>query len=639
MAMAEDTRDILSGINSPEDLKKLNENELIQLAEELRQFIIDAVCKNPGHVGANLGAIEITLALHYVFKAPEDKIVWDVGHQAYAHKIITGRRDRFHTNRIYNGLSGFPRRDESPYDAFGTGHSSTSLSATLGMALAAAQQGKTHQQHIAVIGDGSMSGGMAMEALNNIGAHKSNMLIILNDNGIAIDRNFGALKEYLARITASKFYNRLKDFIWKIMGGNTRYGKNSRALIRQLGNAVKSSLLDRSNLFEAFNIRYFGPVDGHDVNSLIKILKDLKDIPGPKLLHCVTKKGKGFEKAEKDQVTFHSPGRFDKNTGEAIKAETEPVKKLKYQDVFGKTMVDLATKNNRIVAVTPAMLTGSSLTEMMAKYPERTFDVGIAEQHAVTFSAGLAAEGAIPYCTIYSTFLQRAYDQVIHDVAIQKLPVILCIDRGGLVGEDGATHHGAYDLAFLRLVPNIIVSAPLHENELRNLLYTAQLENHGTFAIRFPRGKGVNGHLDSTYSAIPIGKGEQLRSGKDIAILAIGHPGNDALKAAQELAASNQTDVAVYNMRFLKPIDEALLHDVFNKYHKIITIEDGTVIGGLGSAIAEFKNQHRYQATVEIMGIPDRFIQQGSQAELKHECGFDVEGIRKKILELHHQIK
>jgi 1-deoxy-D-xylulose-5-phosphate synthase len=639
MAMAEDTRDILSGINSPEDLKKLNENELIQLAEELRQFIIDAVCKNPGHVGANLGAIEITLALHYVFKAPEDKIVWDVGHQAYAHKIITGRRDRFHTNRIYNGLSGFPSRDESPYDAFGTGHSSTSLSATLGMALAAAQQGKTHQQHIAVIGDGSMSGGMAMEALNNIGAHKSNMLIILNDNGIAIDRNFGALKEYLARITASKFYNRLKDFIWKIMGGNTRYGKNSRALIRQLGNAVKSSLLDRSNLFEAFNIRYFGPVDGHDVNSLIKILKDLKDIPGPKLLHCVTKKGKGFEKAEKDQVTFHSPGRFDKNTGEAIKAETEPVKKLKYQDVFGKTMVDLATKNNRIVAVTPAMLTGSSLTEMMAKYPERTFDVGIAEQHAVTFSAGLAAEGAIPYCTIYSTFLQRAYDQVIHDVAIQKLPVILCIDRGGLVGEDGATHHGAYDLAFLRLVPNIIVSAPLHENELRNLLYTAQLENHGTFAIRFPRGKGVNGHLDSTYSAIPIGKGEQLRSGKDIAILAIGHPGNDALKAAQELAASNQTDVAVYNMRFLKPIDEALLHDVFNKYHKIITIEDGTVIGGLGSAIAEFKNQHRYQATVEIMGIPDRFIQQGSQAELKHECGFDVEGIRKKILELHHQIK
>jgi 1-deoxy-D-xylulose-5-phosphate synthase len=590
-------------------------------------------------VGANLGAIEITLALHYVFKAPEDKIVWDVGHQAYAHKIITGRRDRFHTNRIYNGLSGFPSRDESPYDAFGTGHSSTSLSATLGMALAAAQQGKTHQQHIAVIGDGSMSGGMAMEALNNIGAHKSNMLIILNDNGIAIDRNFGALKEYLARITASKFYNRLKDFIWKIMGGNTRYGKNSRALIRQLGNAVKSSLLDRSNLFEAFNIRYFGPVDGHDVNSLIKILKDLKDIPGPKLLHCVTKKGKGFEKAEKDQVTFHSPGRFDKNTGEAIKAETEPVKKLKYQDVFGKTMVDLATKNNRIVAVTPAMLTGSSLTEMMAKYPERTFDVGIAEQHAVTFSAGLAAEGAIPYCTIYSTFLQRAYDQVIHDVAIQKLPVILCIDRGGLVGEDGATHHGAYDLAFLRLVPNIIVSAPLHENELRNLLYTAQLENHGTFAIRFPRGKGVNGHLDSTYSAIPIGKGEQLRSGKDIAILAIGHPGNDALKAAQELAASNQTDVAVYNMRFLKPIDEALLHDVFNKYHKIITIEDGTVIGGLGSAIAEFKNQHRYQATVEIMGIPDRFIQQGSQAELKHECGFDVEGIRKKILELHHQIK
>lgn len=637
--MAEDTRDILSGINSPEDLKKLNENELIQLAEELRQFIIDAVCKNPGHVGANLGAIEITLALHYVFKAPEDKIVWDVGHQAYAHKIITGRRDRFHTNRTYNGLSGFPSRDESPYDAFGTGHSSTSLSATLGMALAAAQQGKTHQQHIAVIGDGSMSGGMAMEALNNIGAHKSNMLIILNDNGIAIDHNFGALKEYLARITASKFYNRLKDFIWKIMGGNTRYGKNSRALIRQLGNAVKSSLLDRSNLFEAFNIRYFGPVDGHDVNSLIKILKDLKDIPGPKLLHCVTKKGKGFEKAEKDQVTFHSPGRFDKNTGEAIKAETEPVKKLKYQDVFGKTMVDLATKNNRIVAVTPAMLTGSSLTEMMAKYPERTFDVGIAEQHAVTFSAGLAAEGAIPYCTIYSTFLQRAYDQVIHDVAIQKLPVILCIDRGGLVGEDGATHHGAYDLAFLRLVPNIIVSAPLHENELRNLLYTAQLENHGTFAIRFPRGKGVNGHLDSTYSAIPIGKGEQLRSGKDIAILAIGHPGNDALKAAQELAASNQTDVAVYNMRFLKPIDEALLHDVFNKYHKIITIEDGTVIGGLGSAIAEFKNQHRYQATVEIMGIPDRFIQQGSQAELKHECGFDVEGIRKKILELHHQIK
>ena len=618
---------ILARINSPEDLKKLDEDELIRLAGELRQFIIDAVSQNPGHVGANLGSVEITLALHYVFKTPYDKIVWDVGHQAYAHKIITGRRDKFHLNRTYKGISGFPKITESKYDAFGVGHSSTSISATLGMAVASSLRDDNGRQHIAVIGDGAMTGGMAMEALNNVGITKSNVLIILNDNGIAIDKNVGALKEYLAHITASKTYNRFKDLVWRIMGGNTKYGKNSRAMVRQVGNAVKSSLLDKSNLFEAYNFRYFGPVDGHDLPSLIKILNDLKSIPGPKLLHCVTKKGKGFDMAEKEQVRFHAPGKFDKNTGAEIIKEI-PNEKLppKYQAVFGQTLLELAGKNEKIVGVTPAMPTGCSMNIMMQHYPDRTFDVGIAEQHAVTFSAGMAIRGLQPFCNIYSTFMQRAYDQVVHDVALQNLDVTFCLDRGGLVGQDGSTHHGAYDLAYFRSIPNMTISAPANEKELRDLMYTAQLGSKGPFVIRYPRGRGVITDWETPMEEMPVGKGLKVREGKNIAIVALGHPVNFALEAAETLN-KEKIESAVFNMRFLKPIDTNLLHEVFTHYKKIITVEDGTVIGGLGSALTEFKNQHNYTSEISILGIPDKIVEQGKPEELYRECGFDSTGI------------
>ena len=623
--------EILSKINSPEDLKNLNEDELIPLAAELRQFIIEAVSKNPGHVGANLGSVEITLALHYVFNAPYDKIVWDVGHQAYAHKIITGRRDTFHLNRTYKGISGFPNIFESEYDAFGVGHSSTSISATLGMAVASSLLEDNGRQHIAVIGDGAMTGGMAMEALNNVGVTDSNILVILNDNGIAIDTNVGALKEYLAHITASKTYNRFKDMVWRMMGGNTKYGKNSRALVRQVSNAVKSTLLDKSNLFEAYNFRYFGPVDGHDVLSLTKIMRDLKSIPGPKLLHCVTKKGKGFEMAEKDQVRFHAPGKFDKNTGAEIKKE-DCSEKLppKYQTVFGKTVLELALKNEKIVAVTPAMPTGCSLNIMMHHLPERTFDVGIAEQHAVTFSAGMAIRGLLPFCNVYSTFMQRAYDQAIHDVALQNLDVTFCLDRGGLVGQDGATHHGVYDLAYFRSIPNMTIAAPANEEELRDLMYTAQRGGKGPFVIRYPRGRGVMPEWRTEFKELPIGKAIQVREGGAVALVAIGHPVNFAMEAADVLSAEG-TEAAVYNMRFLKPIDEKTLAEIFNNYDTIITIEDGTILGGLGSAVTEFKNARGYNARVALLGVPDRFIEQGTPEELFRECGFDAQGIAEQV--------
>ncbi len=625
---------LLAKIDSPNDLKKLNEEELIQLAAELRQFIIDAVSQNPGHVGANLGSVEITLALHYIFNAPYDKIVWDVGHQAYAHKIITGRRDEFHLNRTYKGISGFPKMSESEYDAFGVGHSSTSISAALGMAVASSLLDDNGRQHIAVIGDGAMTGGMAMEALNNVGITKSNLLVILNDNGIAIDKNVGALKEYLAHITASKTYNRFKDLVWRMMGGNSKYGKNSRALVRQVSNAVKSSLLDKSNLFEAYNFRYFGPVDGHDIPSLIKIMKDLRSIPGPKLLHCVTRKGKGFDMAEKEQVRFHAPGKFDKNTGAEIKKEKcEGKMPPKYQAVFGKTLLELAGQNDKIVGVTPAMPTGCSMNIMMHHYPDRTFDVGIAEQHAVTFSAGMASRGLQPFCNIYSTFMQRAYDQAVHDVALQNLDVTFCLDRGGLVGQDGATHHGVYDLAYFRSIPNMTIAAPANEKELRDLMYTAQLGGKGPFVIRYPRGHGVMPEWKTPFEEITIGKGDTVREGNDIAIVALGLPVNFALEAAKTLSEKG-VEAEVFNMRFLKPMDTDMLHQIFKEHSKIISIEDGTIIGGLGSALTEFKNLHGYHSQLSILGVPDRIVEQGKPEELYRECGFDAEGITATALNM-----
>jgi len=622
----------LSKIDSPDDLKKLNEKDLVTLAEELRGFIIDAVSVNPGHLGANLGAIELTLALHYVFNTPYDRIVWDVGHQAYAHKIITGRRDAFHSNRKYHGISGFPRITESEYDAFGVGHSSTSISAALGMAVASALKEDNGRQHVAIIGDGSLTAGMAMEALNNAGVANSNLLIILNDNGIAIDKNTGALKEYLAHINCSRTYNRFRNLMWKALGGDTSRGKSPRGVIKRLRNAVKSSIFRNNNLFESFNIRYFGPVDGHDVVNLVKILNDLKKINGPKLLHCVTTKGKGYDSAEKDQVRFHAPGLFDKNTGESV--VDNAIKPEKYQDVFGKTIVELAKKNSDIVAITPAMTTGSSLTYMMNEFPDRTFDVGIAEQHAVTFAAGMAAQGLMPFCNIYSTFMQRAFDQVVHDVAIQNLDVVLCLDRGGLVGEDGATHHGVYDLSYFRGIPNMTISAPLNERELRNLMYTAQDKGNGPFVIRYPRGRGVMIDWQTPFEKLEIGKGRKLIEGRDAAIVSIGHAGNFAIKASEIIKKEYGKEVAVYDMRFLKPIDKELLHDVFVKHKRVITVEDGTIIGGLGSAVMEFACDNRYGAKIKRLGVPDKVIEQGTPNELYEECGFDVDSIVKITMDL-----
>ncbi len=617
---------LLSKINTPEDLRKLSEEELPQLCREIREFIIEVISANPGHLAASLGAVELAVAVHYVFDTPYDKLIWDVGHQAYAHKILTGRKDQFHTNRKYKGISGFPKMQESEYDAFGTGHSSTSISAALGMAVASSLNDHNGRQHIAVIGDGSMTGGMAMEALNNAGVSNANLLVILNDNKIAIDRNVGALKEYLTDITASRRYNQFRNFVWKMMGGDTRYGANSRAIVKQIGNAVKSTISRRSNLFEAFRFRYFGPTDGHDVIHLVKLLRDLQRIEGPKLLHVITKKGKGLESAEKEPTTYHSPGVFDRKTGVIKESECKEKLAPKYQHVFGKTIIELAEKNEKIVGITPAMPTGSSLNMMMSVMPHRAFDVGIAEQHAVTFAAGLAAQGMIPFCNIYSSFMQRAYDQVIHDVALQNLPVVFCLDRGGLVGEDGPTHHGAFDLSYFRMIPNMTVAAPMNEQELRNMMYTAQLDGMGTFSIRYPRGRGVMPEWKTSFEKLEVGKGLEMKKGNTLAILSIGHVGNFALKASQILDNEN-ISTAVYNMRFLKPLDESLLHKVFKSFDMIITVEDGTINGGLGSAIVEFMSDNGYHANITRLGIPDKFVPQGTLQELYRDCGFDVAGI------------
>jgi len=623
---------LLANVDTPADLKKLDMEELPQLCEEIRTLIIDVISVNQGHLGASLGAVELAVALHYVFDAPDDKIVWDVGHQAYAHKILTGRKGLFHTIRMYKGISGFPKMSESEFDAFGVGHSSTSISAALGMGVAASLSGNHDQHQVAVIGDGAMTGGMAMEALNNAGVSNANLLVILNDNQIAIDKNVGAIKDYLADIVTSRTYNRIRDKIWFLMGGGTKYGKNSRSIVKQLGNAVKSSILTRSNLFEAFNFRYFGPVDGNDVIRLVKLLSDLKAIHGPKLLHLSTVKGKGFEQAEKDQTSFHAPGVFDRNTG-VIREDKCHGQAPKYQTVFGRTIIELAEKNPRIIGITPAMATGSSLSFMMNKMPGRAFDVGIAEQHAVTFSAGLATQGYIPFCNIYSTFMQRAYDQVIHDVAIQNLHVVFCLDRGGLVGEDGPTHHGAYDLAYFRCIPNLTVASPMNEEELRNLMFTAQLEGMGPYAIRYPRGRGVMPEWKTEFREVKPGTGRMIRQGEKVAILSIGPVGNEVAGACDTLAKEG-ISVGHADLRFLKPLDELLLHDILKKYPKIITVEDGAIIGGLGTAILEFISDHHYTAEVKRLGIPDRFIGQGSPAELYRECGFDEEGIVQTVREI-----
>jgi 1-deoxy-D-xylulose-5-phosphate synthase len=618
---------LLAKIDSPADLKKLRKDQMQQVTDELRQYIVDVVSIHGGHFAASLGVVELSVALHYVMNTPYDQLVWDVGHQAYGHKILTGRRNAFPTNRKKDGLSGFPKRSESEYDTFGVGHSSTSISAALGMAMASQYKGETDRQHIAVIGDGAMTAGMAFEAMNHAGIEKSNVIIILNDNCMSIDPNVGALKEYLTDITTSHTYNKVRDDVWNLLG-KLPVGKDfTRCMAAKLTDGLKGMVSSSSNLFEALKLRYFGPIDGHNVNKLIETLQDLRDIPGPKLLHIKTIKGKGYELAEKDQTKWHAPGLFDKVTGEIVKKKYDLPQAPKYQDVFGHTIIELAEKNDKIMGVTPAMPSGSSLKFMMDAMPNRAFDVGICEQHAVTLSAGMATQGLRVFCNIYSSFMQRAYDMVVHDVAIQKLPVIFCLDRAGLVGEDGPTHHGCYDIAYMRCVPHMIVSAPMNEGELRDLMYTAQLEkNQLPFSIRYPRGEGVMPEWRTEMKEIKIGTGRKLKDGEDIAILSFGHPGNFAAEAIRDVKKEG-INPAHYDMRFAKPIDEEMLHEVFAKFNKIITVEDGTVVGGFGSAVLEFMNEHGYKADVKILGIPDRLVEHGTPKQLYDEIGLDANGI------------
>jgi len=625
---------LLSTIDSPADLKKLPKEKLHQVCDELRQYIIDVVSVHGGHFGASLGVVELTTALHYVYNTPYDQLVWDVGHQAYGHKILTGRRDNFPSNRKYKGLSGFPKRSESEYDTFGVGHSSTSISAALGMAMAAKYKGEQDRKVVAVIGDGAMTAGLAFEGMNHAGVADADMLIILNDNCMGIDPNVGALKEYLTDISLSPTYNKMKDDIWKLMG-KLPVGKNfSRSMAHKLTEGIKGVISSSSNLFEALKIRYFGPIDGHNISHLVDTLRDLRNIPGPKILHIITTKGKGYALAEKDQTKWHAPGLFDKVTGEIMQKKKEGPQAPKYQDVFGHTMIELAEQNDKIFGITPAMPSGSSLKFMMEKMPHRAFDVGIAEQHAVTVSAGMATQGMRVFCNIYSSFMQRAYDSVVHDVAIQKLPVVFCLDRAGVVGDDGPTHHGCYDIAYFRCIPNIIISAPMNESELRNLMYTAQLESTKyPFVIRYPRGEGVMPEWKTPFKAIEIGTGRKLKDGEEIALLTLGHPGNFAAAAIRELT-SDGIRPAHYDIRFVKPLDEALLHEVCQRYPKLITVEDGTVKGGFGSAILEFMATHGYKNDLRILGIPDRLVEHGTPAELHRECGYDAAAIITAVREM-----
>ena len=624
--------DLLKTVYSPDDLKKLPKEKLPELAQEIRDYIIKILSENPGHLASSLGAVELTIALHYIYDVPLDSLVWDVGHQAYAHKVITGRKDEFHTIRKLNGISGFPKLSESKYDCFGTGHSSTSISAVLGMAVADDVKDGKKNHHIAVIGDGAMTGGMVFEALNHAGATDYNILIILNDNGISIDKNVGALHEYFTRMTTSAAYNRLKNRIWNMLGGNSSTFRKPKTFGRKILFSIKSLFSGKSNFFEALKIRYFGPINGSDLPTLLKTLEDLKKIEGPKILHIITKKGKGLASAEDNPTAYHAPGVFDPLTGER-ESKCESDGPAKFQDVFGETLVELAEENPRIVGITPAMLSGCSMHKLLERFPERTFDVGIAEQHAVTFAAGLAANGLIPFCNIYSTFMQRAFDQVIHDVALQNLPVIMSLDRGGLVGEDGSTHHGVFDLSYFRLIPNIIIFAPMNEIELRNIMYTAQKGNLGPIMIRYPRGNGYIDNWRQDFEEVEIGKGERLADGKDIAVLSIGSIGNNVIDARKELLEKG-IEISHYNMRFLKPMDQDLLEEAFNNHKHIITIEDGVKIGGFGSAISEYASDKRHNASIYRMGIEDNFVEHGTIAELHSQCKIDKDSIIDKVLEI-----
>ena len=621
----------LDRIDSPDDLKKLSGSDLRQYCDELRQYIIEQCSSNPGHLASSLGAVELAVALHYVFNTPDDKIVWDVGHQTYAHKIITGRREAFRTNRKLGGISGFPRMPESPYDAFGGGHASVSISAAFGMAKAAELKGE-QRQVVAVIGDGSMTGGLAFEGLNNAGASKqTNLLVILNDNNMAIDQATGALKNYLVKISTSRRYNAIKRRLWRILS-------HTPAVLRfcqKAGNAVKQGLLKNSNLFESLNFRYFGPIDGHNLPELVRVLAALRRIEGPKLLHVMTVKGKGYKPAECNKPVWHAPGKFNPETGERIVSKTEVAR---YQDVFGQTLLELARADERIVGITPAMPSGSSMNILMKEMPERCFDVGIAEGHAVTFSAGLAAAGMVPFCNIYSSFMQRAYDNVIHDVAIQRLPVVMCLDRGGLVGEDGATHHGAFDLAYFGTVPNLTVAAPMNELELRNMMFTA-LEAGRPFAIRYPRGNGAGvAWRDEPFAAMEIGRGRCLKEGERIAVLTIGTVGNFASEAIARMEADG-IRVAHYDLRFAKPLDQELLHEVGRKFRCVVTVEDGALRGGVGEAVVAFFCEHGYLPKVVSLGIPDRFVEHGTPAQLYAQCGYDAEGIYRTLKSLQESLQ
>lgn len=628
--MVESIGSLLDQIDDPNELRKLNVDQLPQVCTELRDFIIDAVSTNPGHFGASLGVVELTVALHYVFKTPYDLLVWDVGHQAYGHKILTGRKEAFHTNRKYKGISGFPKPSESIYDTFGVGHSSTSISAALGMAVAARLKEENDRKIVAIIGDGAMTGGMAFEGLNNAAVNKSDLLVILNDNNMAIDPSVGGMSNYLLKISKSQTYNKLKKDVWEGLGKLNGFGPKARRLVQKTENAIKTMLLKQSNLFEGLGFRYFGPVDGHDVVYLAEVLQSLSHIPGPKLLHVITKKGKGFKQAELRQTEYHAPGKFDKITGELLDCECAVNKPPKFQNVFGHTMIELAELNDRIVAITPAMPSGCSLNLMMEKMPGRTFDVGIAEQHAVTFSAGLAIQGMLPYCNIYSTFMQRAYDQVIHDVALQNLQVVFCLDRGGLVGADGATHHGVFDLAYMRSIPNMIVSAPMDELELRNMMFTAQNENHGPFSIRYPRGCGCVIDWRQPMVAIPVGKSRQLSEGADLAILTIGTTGIQTRRVIKMLQKDG-INAAHFDMRFVKPLDEEILHEIFRNYKRVVTIEDGVLQGGFGSAVLEFMADNQYSSELKRIGIPDKFIDHGTTDELYRDYGLDQQGIYQTV--------
>lgn len=630
MAVSSDTH-ILNQIDYPADLRKLPVESLPEVCSELRQYIIDVLSENPGHLGASLGTVELTVALHYVFNTPYDRIVWDVGHQAYGHKILTGRREKFTTLRKLHGISGFPNPKESEYDAFIAGHASNSISAAMGMSVASAL--RNEERHvIAVIGDGAMTGGLAFEGLNNAAANPNNLLIILNDNNMAIDNNVGGLSQYLVDITTSQAYNKMRYDVYKGLRKIKLIDDSRRENILRFNNSLKALLTQQHNLFEGFSIRYFGPVDGHNVGYLVKLLNDIKDMQGPKLLHIKTVKGKGFKPAEQSATEWHAPGRFNKETGERIivRKLNEP---QRYQDVFGHTLVELAEKDERIVGITPAMPTGCSMTYMMKAFPKRAYDVGIAEGHAVTFSAGLAKEGMIPFCNIYSSFMQRAYDMIIHDVALQKLHMVICLDRAGLVGEDGATHHGAFDLAYLRPIPNLIIASPLNEWDLRNLMYTAYSAKEGTFVIRYPRGKGEKADWRNEMSVLPVGKGKKLKDGKDIAILSIGPVGNEALKAIEQVEKEG-VSVALYDMIYLKPIDEELLHEVGKKFNRIVTVENGVIKGGLGTAVLEFMADNGYTPKVKRIGVPDRFIEHGSVPELFKLCGMDSESIAEVVKEM-----